>query len=427
MISAPPVRNVAALYALALLTLVNALSQIDRSVLSLVLPLIKHDMMLSDTALGLLSGFTFTLLYSILGVPIAWAADRWSRRNIITIGLTFWSLMTTATGLAANVAQLALTRFLLGAGEATALAPSSSMTADLFTKEKRVAALAVLSMASPIGMLIGFPLVGWLAQTHGWRAAFLVMGVPGLLIALILRFTLREPARGLSDAAGTDQSAGSLKETWGFLTRSRTYVLTILGGALMSINIHGMITWVPTFLVRVHHMSLQEVGTWLGVVRGPIGIVGALVSAALATRLQWLDERWRVWIPALACVLLCPADVLLLMSPADSHVWKLGLGLDTFLSVAQVGPILALILSVARPRMRTLAAALYLLVFSLFGQTVGPLVIGFLNDRLHAVYGDEAVRYSMLVAAFAALGAGIVFASAARYSVRDAERAIRGM
>ena len=416
--------NSVALYALALLTLVNALSQVDRSVLSLVLPLIKHDMALSDTALGLLSGFTFTLFYSLLGVPIAWVADRWSRRNIIVVGLAFWSLMTTATGFVTNVAQLAVTRFLLGAGEATALAPSSSMIADLFPQQRRASALALLSTASPLGMLIGFPLVGWLAQTHGWRSAFLFMGVPGLLVALILRFTVREPARGLSDPVAVNPGAVGLRQTFMFLVRSRTYVMTILGGALMSINMHGMQTWVPTFLVRVHHLPLQEAGSWLGVVRGPFGIAGALMSAWLANRLQRSDERWRVWMPALACILVCPADVLLLLARADSQIWKLGLALDTFLSVAQVGPVLAICLSVARPRMRTLAVALYIFVFSLVGQTVGPLVIGILNDKLFPMFGDEAVRYSLLAAAIGAFGAGTLFALAARHAVQDAQRAV---
>jgi MFS family permease len=414
-----------AIYTLGVLTLVNALSQIDRGVLSLVLPLLKHDMMLSDTVLGLLSGFTFTLFYSLLAVPIAWAADRWNRRNIIAIGLAFWSVMTTVTGLVVNVAQLAIARFLLGAGEATAIAPSTSMIADLFPKEQRVASFAVLSMAAPLGMLIGFPLVGWVAQMHGWRAAFLVMGVPGLVVALVLRVTVRDPPRGLSDSVGGSYGAVGLRETFAFLARSRTYLLTILGGALMSINIHGMMTWTPTFLVRVHHLSMQDVGGWLGGLRGLVGIIGAVASAVLTSRLQRSDERWRVWIAAVACVSLCPADILLLFAPLDSQAWKVGLALDTFFSVAQVGPILALCVSVARAPMRTLAASLYLLVFSLFGQTFGPLVIGILNDRLYLTFGDAAIRYSLLVAAFSALGAGIVFAFAARYSIRDSQRALQ--
>ena len=185
------------IYALGLLTLIYAINYFDRSILSLVLPQIKAEMHLSDTALGLVSGFAFVLFYSLLGVPIARLADRTSRRNVLGAGLVFWSLMTSLTGFVVNVWQLAATRFLMGAGEACGVAPSNAMVAAMFSKAQRALALAILSAGSAIAFVVFFPISGWIVDHHGWRTTFIAAGVPGVVLALLLFATVLAPARTL--------------------------------------------------------------------------------------------------------------------------------------------------------------------------------------------------------------------------------------
>ena len=160
-------------------------------------------MHVSDTALGLVSGLAFVVFYSLLGLPIAWLADRWSRRNIIAIGFAFWSVMTALTGLVANIWQLATTRFLMGAGEACGLAPSNSMVADLFRRPSRPLALAILGAANSFAFIAFFPIVGWIGERHGWRQMFVAAGIPGILLALVFFLTVKEPARGASRISRT--------------------------------------------------------------------------------------------------------------------------------------------------------------------------------------------------------------------------------
>ena len=410
-------------YALLILTVIYGLNRIDRGVFNLVLPLIKQEMELSDTMLGLLSGLFFTLFYATLGVPIAWVADRWSRRNIIAIGLAFWSVMTGLTGLAHNVVQLAIARFLLGAGEATGLAPSNSMIADVLKPNQRVIGTAAIALGSPIAIMISFPLIGWISENYGWRPAFYVVGFPGILLALLFFLTVREPARGGSDhRVKVEPKPISTVQVFKFLGRSRSYLLLVIGGALISTNIHAMETWVPSFMTRIHGLGPQDTGALIGAIRGPLGIAGAIVSALLAAKLGQLDERWRVRVPAFACLLLFPSDLILLFGgPA---AWKVGLGLDMFFSVAQAGPALALLLGVVKIRARAVATALYLLVYQLGGTLFGPVGVGWLNDHIFGALGNEAIRYSLLVAPASALLAGLVFWWIEHYYSADQENAL---
>jgi MFS family permease len=419
---AAPVRiSARAGYTLAMLTVIYGLSRVDRDAFGLLLPLIQRDLRVSDTALGLISGFAFTLFYSTLGVPIAWLADRWNRRNIVALGLGFWSLMTACMGLVGNVVQLALARFLLGAGEATCVAPSTSILADRFRREHRAFAMAVLAAANPLSILIAFPVIGWVAAEHGWRAAFLMLGAPGILVALFFYLTVAEPARGESDGQVATKATMPVRTTLAFLFQSRSYRLLLIGGAFVSINIHATQAWMPAFLTRVHDLNSQEVGAYIGAIRGPLGIAGALTGAWLVARLGKLDERWLVLVPGIACVLLCPADLILLF--AGGAGWKVGLGADMFLSVAQVGLVLALLLGVVKIRIRAFATSLYLLIFGLVGNTLGPLVIGLANDALAPALGANAIRYSLLLAPLTALAAGVTFLSITRYYDADQRRA----
>jgi MFS family permease len=413
-------RRATSIYALALLTLIYALNYTDRNIFSIVLQSMKQELVLTDTQIGLIGGFAFVLFYSILGVPIARLADRHDRRLIIGTGFAFWSLMTALTGLVTNVWQLAVCRFLMGAGEATGIAPSNSMVSDLFSKARRPLALAVLASGSSIGYFFGYMLGGWVNQLYGWRAAFLVAGIPGMIIALIFVLTVREPARTGHRPKSWDKE--TFWQALKFLAGSRCYIFTVIGCSLLSINVYAILVWNAAFLIRVHGFTSGEAGTALGLVRGAIGIVAIPLGGYLANRLGAIDQRWRVWVPALGVLLTLPADLLFLFAPQASFS-VLGIALGTFFTGLQFGPVYALCQDVARPHMRAVSIALFLLCVNLVGQIIGPLVVGSLNDVLKPAYGDLAIRYSMLFGAFCALPAGNLILLGTPFYAADVKRA----
>lgn len=409
-------------YALGFLCLISVFNYLDRSILGLALPLIKAEMHASDTALGLVSGLAFVLFYAILGVPIAWAADRWSRRNIIAAGFAFWSLMTALTGYVGNIWQLAVTRFLMGAGEASCMPASNAMIADLFRKARRPLALAIFGTANSIAFIAFFPIAGWIAQAHGWRMMFVAAGIPGLFLALLFLLTVREPPRGAKEEWPTRPAAEDLRGTLRFLAGSRTYLLTLAGVTLMGANIFAAGTWTPSFLSRVHGMSVAEVAAQIGPVRGLLGAVGILAGGFVIDRLAPQRARWRIRLPALACLVAGPAEALFLLGDAYP-AWMAGFALTSFFTLLHQGPIYAATMDVARVPMRALAVAILIFCASLLGQAVGPLAVGALNDALQPSLGDRAIRYSLLIIAVTPLFAGLCFWAAAAHYEGDMERA----
>jgi MFS family permease len=410
-----------ALYVLLLLAMINVFSYVDRAALSLVLPAVKKDLDLSDTALGLISGLPFGLCYSLCSMPAAWLADRWSRRNLMSLGLAFWSAMT-ALGAAANSGlQLAGARLLLGAGESPGLPSSVSLLADLFIGRRRAGAYAVIAASSNLGILLGFPVVAWALHAFGWRAAFLVAGIPGLVLALVFYLTVSEPGRRATSGEISGSDAATFKETIGFLAGSRAYLLILLGGALVTVNIGSMLAWAPTFLTRVRGLTPAGIGVYFGTMRGTVGLVSALSAGLLVNALAKRNELWRVWVPACAELLLFPVDALFLL--ADSPLgWQVGLALDAMLNAIIVATSYTLVAAVARARMRATSTAIYLIVCSLVGLAGGPALVGVLNDWFGVSFGDAVIRYSMLVAAFTAIAAGLVTLVASRYWQQDLAR-----
>jgi len=412
-----------AVYGLGFLTLISAFNYLDRSLLGLALPSIKMEMHISDTALGLVSGLAFLLFYSVLGVPIAWAADRFNRRNIIAIGFAFWSLMTLLTGWVSTIWQLALTRFLMGAGEACGIAPSNSIISDLFRAERRPLAFSIFGTAVSISSILFFPLIGWVGHIYGWRAMFIAAGLPGVALALIFLLTMKEPERGASEARRIERAAReSFAASIAFLTKSRAYLAIVAGATLMGLNVFAAGVWTPTFLTRVHGMTLIEVAATTGPIRGIFGVAGVLLGGLLIDRLARKAAHWRMTVPALACLLAAPAELMFIMAD-DSRIWIAAYAVSAFLLLVHQGPIFAAVISVARLRMRAVATSVLLLCSALIGQTLGPLIIGMLNDALTPVYGQIAIRYSMLVLVVTAVAAGGMFLLAGRYLQQDAARA----
>jgi MFS family permease len=407
-------------YSLGFLTLISAFNYLDRSLLGLALPAIKAEMAVSDTALGLVSGLAFVLFYSLLGVPIAWLADRWNRRNIIAVGFAFWSLMTLLTGWVANIWQLAAARFLMGAGEACGLAPSNSMISDLFRRERRALALSIFGTASSFAFLVFFPILGEIGERYGWRQMFIVAGVPGIVLALIFYLTVREPER-----TGTVSEAEllrlrdprSLFADLAFLFRSPAYLYLLAASTFMGLNVFATSVWTPTFLQRVHELSMGSIASIIGPIRGICGLAGVLIGGFVIDRLMRRSPHWRVTLPALACLLLAPVEVVFLLAD-ERWIWMAAFAASAFLTLIHQGPLFALVMEVATPRMRALAIATLVLFGGLLGQAAGPLVVGMANDALASTVGVTAIRYSMLVIAATALLAGIMILLSGRHLER---------
>ena len=413
-------------YALGFLTLISTFNYLDRSLLGLALPMIKREMGASDTVMGLVTGFAFVLFYSLLGVPIAWAADRFNRRNIIASGFLFWSLMTALSGFVANIWQLAVVRFLMGAGEACGIPPSNAMIADLVPPRRRPLALSIFGTAFAIASIALMPAMGWIAEHRGWRAMFVAAGVPGMLLGIGFLLTVREPPRGATESGPADTTPrASPGAAIGYLLRTRTYCFLLLGVTFLGANVYATGAWSTTFLVRVHHMGLAEIATTIGLARGLFGMAGILSGGILIDRLARRDPRWRVRLPAVACILAGPAELLFLL--ADAHpLWVAGLVLSSFLTLIHQAPVYALALDVAPVRMRATAIAIILFCASLLGQAIGPLFVGMLNDALAPAYGEAAIRYSLIVTAATAILGGIAFSLAAPSIDADVRRARGG-
>jgi len=411
-------------YPLGFLTLISAFNYLDRAVLGLALPLIKREMLVSDTALGLASGLAFAVFYTLLGVPIAWLADRWSRRNVIAIGFAFWSLMTALTRFAADIWQLAMARFLVGAGEACGIAPSNSMIADLVREPRRPLALAVFGLASSLAAIVFYPLIGWTGQHYGWRGMFTASGVPGLVLAVVFFFTVKEPARNLTEGGRTLPPPVSLPGSVHFLLGSRTYLLILIGAMFMGASVYAGSTWNAMYLTRVHHLPIAAVAASIGPLQGICGGAGILLGGFLSDALGRRDERWLLRLPAAVCLLAAPAEVLFLFG-GERPAWMIGFGLMSFFALAHQAPIFAAAMSTARAGMRAVAISMLVLASGLLGQIIGPLLVGVLNDHLHPALGDSAVRYSLLLVAFSLSAAGLAFFAATSYFTNDRQRALR--
>jgi len=398
-------------WSLGFLTLISTFNYLDRSLLGLLLPLIKADLQLSDTALGLISGLAFALFYSILSIPIASYADRMNRRNIIAIGFGFWSLMTAMTGYVANGLQMAFCRFLMGAGEAAGLAPSQSMIADNFSKARRPLALSILGTASAVDAVTFLPIAAWVADNYGWRTAFQVAGVSGFVLAILFFLTVPEPARQAAPSPAAEKIG--MWEAFRILWRSPAYRVIMAGVSFMGGALYATGTWFTALLTRVHGLSVTDVGVYVTPARGIIGIAGIIATGWLADKLGRRDPSWRYRVPAYACLLLVPGYAMLLLSDTPA-VWIAGMVITAALYSAFQGPIFALTIALSPDRIKTLAVAINIFFTGLLGQIFGPLIVGALNDYLAPIYGDHAIRYSMLaVAACGGLG-GLCFLWAGR-------------
>jgi len=425
--TAPTNRNQAAsrataYYVLVMLTVIYSLNFLDRTVITILIDPIKHDYHLSDKVMGFISGFGFVIMYSILAAPVARWADRGNRRSIVTWGLVIWSGMTSLAGVARNALQLTLSRFGVGIGEAAGTAPSSSMISDLFPGTKRSSAMAVYQLGPVFGGFLGAFIGGWVNQYYGWHDAFLVAGIPGLLVALLFRLTVKEPSRGSSELTRVRTDQQNLGETFRFMLSQRCYMLLLIGFCFTTFTQFGFGTWAAPFLGRIHHLNTAQIGTYIGTVRAVAGLVGTLLGGYLSDLLGHKDIRWRVFVSAICSILAGPGVLLFVFS--KSLFWCIaGFTIVSAMSPVHVGPIVAASHSVVKVGMRAFATSVIYLISELIGLGLGPFLIGVFNDHYAHRLGVGVIRYSMSTAAATTLIGGLIFVVAAQFFERDIARA----
>ncbi len=400
-------------YVLGVLFLVYVFNFVDRQILAILLEDIKAELGVSDTAMGFLTGMAFALFYTVAGIPIARWADLGVRRSVIALGLVVWSAMTAVSGLVQNFIQLAIARVGVGVGEAACSPPAHSLIADYFPPQRRATALSVYNMGINIGILFGLVAGGWLNEYFGWRWAFIVVGLPGLALAVLVRWTIREPQRGISEGVTVDEPPEPTREVFRFLWSLRSFRHLALASGLHAFSGYGLATWAPTFLRRVHALSAAEAGTYLGLIIGLGGAVGAVLGGLLADRLSLRDKRWYLWLSALTSISLVPFVLPFLLF--DS----LGLALIAYipaavLSAMWLAAILATTQALVKLRMRAVASAILFSIINLIGLGFGPQAVGIVNDLLASSLGDEAIRYSLVLSILMTVWAAVHFALAAR-------------
>ncbi|MEH6610132.1 MAG: MFS transporter [Halioglobus sp.] len=408
-------------YALFMLTLVYAFNFVDRQILVILQEPIKQDMGLSDVQLGLLSGFSFALVYITAGIPIAYWADRTNRRNIITAALTVWSGMTAMAGLAQNYSQLLLARIGVGIGEAGGGPPSHAMISDFYPPERRGTAMAIYSTGVHVGVLAGFIVGGLISQAYGWRIAFLAVGIPGIVLAVVFYFTVKEPQRGYWEPAEAGAERPTLGETLKLLSSLRSFWYLAGAAGLASFVGYGSGNFAPSFMMRSHDLSIAQVGIILALFGGGGGIVGTFLGGYLADRLGKTDKRWYLWVPMVAGVISVPLGFPYLLLDNTTVV----IALLFFVTIAMntyLGPCLAISHTLVPASMRALTSAVLFFVINLIGLGLGPVTAGLLSDWLTGIYGPDGLRYAMLIVGMVGMPGVLLFYLAARRLPADLAR-----
>jgi len=409
-------------YVLLLLMVVYIFNFIDRQILVILQESIKTELLLSDKQLGLLSGFTFAVFYVFCGIPIARWADRYNRVNIVSASIVIWSAMTALSGFAGSFLQLLAARIGVGVGEAGASPPSHSIISDYFPHEERGRALSVYSIGIYIGILFGFLAGGWINQYFGWRIAFLVVGAPGLLLAIIVKLTLREPLRGQMDA-GDNSSASEghilvdLERLWAL----RSFRYAAFGAGFNAFLGYGGLNFMPSFAIRLYDVPVGVVGTWLALIVGFAGAAGVYAGGHLSDHLGKRDDRWAYWVPGIGTVAAGLLLVPMMLSGQQYVMWGIYI-LVTLCQAMFLGPTIAMAHALVGPRYRALSSSVLFFVLNIIGLGFGPLTVGVISDALAPTIGVESIRWAIMSTTIAALVGGGFYLNAARYVKNDLQK-----
>ena len=410
-------------YVLVVLVIGYIFNTMDRSVLGILLQPIKDELHVSDAALGWLTGPAFAFFYSVLGIPIARLADRWSRVNVLAISIAIWTAATAACGAAYNYLSLFIFRCTTGIGEAGGSPPSHSLISDYFAGSRRATALAVYAMAVPFGTAIGSFVSGHSNVSFGWRWTFFIVGAPGLLVALLAWLTIKEPPRGYSDKGKAKLDTPAFLDVFRFLLTRKSFVHMSVAAAAHSVMWYAGSNWNPSFFVRAHGMNTGVAGNYLASF-ALIGAIGTFAGGFLADRLsvRYGDRRWYMWVPAIACLTMVPFQFFAYLSPQLSVV------VPTFtvmvvLASMFFGPSFAMGQSLATVRMRAMSASVLLFIQNIIGLTAGPWLVGQISN--HLGNNGTSLRYAMVIVGVSNIWAAFHYYMGSRTYRQDLEATAR--
>jgi MFS family permease len=432
-------------YVLSVLVIVYVINFVDRQVLAILQDSIKADLALTDTQLGLLGGVAFAIFYSTLGIPLAAWADRWIRKSILAMALIVWSGMTALCGLAPSFAWLLALRIGVGVGEAGASPPSHSLISDYFPPKKRATALSIYSLGIPIGSALGFIIGGWGDQLLSWRATFMLVGIPGIFMAFVVQFTLREPERGMSDPGHihrAEDKAPPLRVVWETIKTRTAFWWLAFATAFHSLVGYGLGGWNGSFLRRFpHDLDPGVAGTWLAILGIPAAL-GTFFGGWAADRIadKTGEDRWYMWLPGLATISMLPFQIVAYRTD-NTYLTLTMFAFATFLASMYLGPAFGITQRLVDVRMRAVAAAILLFVLNIIGMGIGPWLVGllssslsgeggleFITDMVIAASGSafdtsESLRWSLVTVAMFNIVATTCYLFSSKYVRRDLEAA----
>jgi MFS family permease len=380
---------------LAMLILAYTFNFLDRQILGILKEPIKNELHLTDTQLGLMGGLAFAALYTTLGVPIAWLADRFSRTWIMTAALTVWSGFTVACGFAGGFWSLFLFRMGVGVGEAGGVPPAYSLISDYFPKSQRARALAAYSFGIPLGSALGVLFGGLIAAYIDWRMAFIAVGLAGVLLAPLFKLVVKDPPRGGFDVvpsdAGKPPAFGAVLKT---VLPKPSFWLLAFGAACSSVCGYGVAFWLPSFFIRSLHLTLVETSIYYGAIAFFGGVAGIWLGGWLGDRFGGKSKGAYALAPAICFLIALPCFFAAMNAKALPVAFVLFL-IPTGLNLAWLGPVVTAVQHLAPAAMRSTTSALFLLINNLLGIAVGYWFFGFVSDKLAPVHGAESMRYAI--------------------------------
>jgi MFS family permease len=382
-------------YVLALLLVAYTLNAFDRSILSLLLEPIRLEFGTSDTLLGLLSGLAFGVFYSTLAIPVAALADRWNRRNVLVLSIALWSMMTSLCGLAGSFAALLLARIGVAMGQSGNNPASHSLLSSYFPASRRATVLGVLALGAPGGAMLAGWFGGWGSQELGWRATLILAGVPGLILAPLLLFTVAEPPQ--PQVSVRESGAPPLRTAMSTLWLRPAFRHLCIASALHSLSMYAAGSFNPSYLARSHGWDAVQTGNLIAMA-GVAGLAGAFLGGFITDRLgrRRGEVRWQLWVPGIATLVVVPVQFIGYLGSGAAMVAALLAA--SLLSLMFFGPSYATAQTLATPRTRAVAAAMLLFSKAIIGMGLGPLLVGTISDLLAPAAGVDSLRYGLLVA-----------------------------
>jgi predicted MFS family arabinose efflux permease len=378
-----------------MLGLVAAVNFIDRAIFSVLAVSIKDDLQLSDTQIGLVGGVGFALFYAIMGLPLARLADKTNRITLLSLCLSFWSLATAACGFVTSFWQLLIARVAVGAGEAGCFPASFSVLSDYFKPSKRAFAIGLFYFAGFLGFTFGLAFTGSLSESIGWRLTFVVVGLPGVLLAILLKLLVKEPPRQQTEES-IDASQNKLVPIVKTLINKKAYVHLVLGYTFFIFSSYAMMLWLPQFYNRVHGLDSSEIGLWFGMALGLGLVVGSFGGAVLSNKLIAHSRAWEMRFPALVSVMAFISFTVVLQAPS-LEISLIACFFGGIGSTAGLGPNFAAIQSLTNPQHRATSSALVLFVSAIIGQGLGPTLAGVLSDVLASADIKNSLKVSLLI------------------------------